>query len=238
MDTMRQRFYQVTSALLDRDPRLAVVLAAIGAAELEDARRRHPDRVINLGIREQLLISVAGGLALAGLRPVAHTFAPFLVERPFEQVKLDLGHQAADAVLVSAGGSYDYPAYGLTVLQRGSGGTVIAVGPVADDVLAATAGLDVTVLYAATIRPFDRAGLRTALGARDATAVVVVEPYLAGTSSAAVGEALSDIPHRVLGLGVGRAELRKFGTMAEHVAAHGLDPASLRPRIAGFLGLG
>ena len=119
MDTMRQRFYQVTSALLDRDPRLAVVLAAIGAAELEDARRRHPDRVINLGIREQLLISVAGGLALAGLRPVAPTFAPFLVERPFEQVKLDLGHQQADAVLVSAGGSYDYPAYGLTHLAPG-----------------------------------------------------------------------------------------------------------------------
>ena len=302
MDTMRQRFYQVTSDLLDRDPRLAVVLAVIGASELEDARRRHPDRVINLGIREQLLISVAGGLALAGLRPVAHTFAPFLVERPFEQVKLDLGHQEADAVLVSAGGSYDEPAYGLThlapgdvalldtlpgwtvhvpghpdeaeqllrtaiagtgkvylrlsrqangralagpgpgftMLQRGGGGTVIAVGPVADDVLAATAGLDVTVLYAATIRPFDRAGLRAAVGAPGAPgspAVVVVEPYLAGTSSAAVGEALSDIPHRVLGLGVGRDELRKFGTMAEHVAAQGLDPAGLRPRIAGFLGL-
>jgi transketolase len=299
MDTMRQRFYQVTGALLDRDPRLAVVLAEIGTDGFEAARRRHPDRVINLGIREQLLISVAGGLALAGLRPVAHTFAPFLVERPFEQVKLDLGHQEADAVLVSAGGSYDEPAYGLThlapgdvalldtlpgwtvhvpghpdeaeqllrtaiagsgkvylrlslqangralagpgagftVLRRGSrssSGTVIAVGPVADDVLAAAAGLDVTVLYAATIRPFDGAGLRAALGA---PAVVLVEPYLAGTSAGAVTEALSDIPHRVLGLGVARAELRKFGTMAEHVAAQGLDPAGLRPRIAGFLGL-
>jgi transketolase len=296
VDTMRQRFYQVTSALLDRDPRLAVVLADIGEAEFEPARRRHPDRVINLGIREQLLISVAGGLALAGLRPVAHTFAPFLVERPFEQVKLDLGHQQADAVLVSAGGSYDYPAYGLThlapgdvalldtlpgwtvhvpghpdeaeqllraaiagsgkvyvrlslqangralagpgpgftVLRSGASGTVVAVGPVADDVLAATAGLDVTVLYAATVRPFDDKGLRATLGA---PAVVVVEPYLAGTSAGAVAAALSDVPHRVLGLGVARDELRKFGTMAEHVAAHGLDPAGLRPRIAGFLGL-
>jgi transketolase len=298
MDTMRQRFYDVTSALLDRDPRLAVVLADIGASDLEGARRRHPDRVINLGIREQLLVSVAGGLALAGLRPVAHTFAPFLVERPFEQVKLDLGHQDASAVLVSAGGSYDYPAYGLThlapgdvalldtlpgwtvhvpghpdeaeqllrtavagdervylrlslqanarplagpgagfaVLRTGRAGTVLAVGPVADAVLAATAGLDVTVLYAATVRPFDGAGLRAAAGAGPAD-VVLVEPYLAGTSAGAVARALADVPHRVLGLGVGRDEVRRYGTMAEHIAAHGLDPAGLRERITGFLRL-
>jgi len=286
------------SALLDTDPRLAVVLADIGADGFEAAGRRHPDRVINLGIREQLLISVAGGLALAGLRPVAHTFAPFLVERPFEQIKLDLGHQDADAVLVSAGGSYDYPAYGLThlapgdvalldtlpgwsvhvpghadeaeqllraaiagsgraylrlslqanerplaaagpgmtTLRTGRAGTVIAVGPLGDAVLAATAGLDVTVLYAATVRPFDGAGLRAAAGAGPAD-VVLAEPYLAGTSAGAVADALRDVPHRVLGLGTDRDELRRYGTMAEHIAAHGLDPAGLREQITGFLRL-
>src|SRR5580692_11162592 len=114
MDTMRDRFMRVTSELLDSDPRVAVVLAAIGASNFEPARQRHPDRVINLGIREQLLIGVTSGLALSGLRPVAHTFAPFLVERPFEQIKLDIVHQGVGAVLVSAGGSFDYPFYGRT----------------------------------------------------------------------------------------------------------------------------
>jgi transketolase len=294
MDTMRDRFMRVTSGLLDTDPRVAVVLADIGASNFEPARQRHPDRVINLGIREQLLIGVTSGLALSGLRPVAHTFAPFLVERPFEQIKLDIVHQGVGAVLVSAGGSFDYPFYGrthqapgdvalldtlpgwtvhvpghpdeaeaqlraavaadgpvylrlslpanaapvpvrpgeLTVLRTGSAGTVLAVGPMADAVLAATAGLDVTVLYATTIRPFDAHTLRATLSHPD---VVLVEPYLTGTSVPVVAEALRDIPHRVLALGVGRQELRRYGTPAEHIAAHGLDAVSLRAPIADFL---
>jgi transketolase len=289
MDTMRDRFMRVTSELLDSDHRVAVVLADIGASSFEPARQRHPDRVINLGIREQLLIGVTSGLALSGLRPVAHTFAPFLVERPFEQIKLDIVHQGVGAVLVSAGGSFDYPFYGRThqapgdvaLLDTLPGWTVhvpghpdeaeaqlsaavtadgpvylrlsvpanaapfrvrpgelailrtgLAVGPMADAVLAATAGLDVTVLYATTIRPFDAPTLRATLSNPD---VVLVEPYLTGTSVPFVAEALRDIPHRVLALGVGRQELRRYGTPGEHIAAHGLDAVSLRARIADFL---
>jgi transketolase len=294
VDGMRARFERVTSELLDSDERLAVVLADIGKAAFEPAWRRHQERVINLGIREQLLIGVTAGLALAGLRPVAHTFAPFLIERPFEQIKLDIVHQGVGAVLVSAGGSYDYPGYGRThlapgdvalldtlpgwtvhvpghpdeaemllrhavagddavylrlsvpanaaplatrpagfsVLRAGRDGTVIAVGPLADTVLEAAAGLDVTVLYAATVRPFDAVTLRATLGAPD---VVLVEPYLAGTSVRCVSEALTDLPHRVLGLGVGAGELRRYGTWSDHQAAHGLDAQGLRGRISAFL---
>jgi transketolase len=298
MDTMRDRFAPVVSRLLDEDPRVAVVLAEIGKDAFHEAMARHPDRVINVGIREQLLVGAAAGLALTGLRPVVHTFASFLVERPFEQVKLDLGHQDTGAVLVSAAASFDWPAGGYThmapgdvalldtldgwtvhvpghpdeaetllrhavaagddkvyvrlsvqsnrqgrvidgehlvTVREGRSGVVVAVGPMLDAVLAATEGLDVTVLYATTVRPFDAAGLRQATEAAG-TDVVLVEPYLAGTSTGRVAEALSDVPHRVLGLGVGRRELRRYGTIEEHVAAHGLDATNLRRRIGGFTG--
>ncbi|MDP9256758.1 MAG: transketolase [Actinomycetota bacterium] len=113
---MRERFTRVTAQALDSDERLAVVLADIGVDGFEQAgaAQRHPQRVINVGIREQLMISVAAGLAQEGMRPVVHSYAPFLVERPFEQIKLDLGHQDVGALLVSTGASYDASLEGRT----------------------------------------------------------------------------------------------------------------------------
>jgi transketolase len=85
----------------------------------------------------------------------------------------------------------------------------------------------VTVAYANTVRPFDADGL-VAIGG---TNVVLVEPYLAGTSSRVVDEALRHVPHRLTALGVGRADLHRYGTPADHAAWHGLDVVGLRRSI-------
>ncbi|RQX28509.1 transketolase [Micromonospora chalcea] len=113
--TMRDAFVTSTEEVL-ADPRTTVVLADISAAAFEPAAARYPDRVINVGIREQLMVGVAGGLALTGQRPIVHSYAPFLVERAYEQIKLDLDHQGVGAVLVGIGGSYDRAEAGRTHL--------------------------------------------------------------------------------------------------------------------------
>jgi transketolase len=121
---------------------------------------------------------------------------------------------------------------GLHVVRRGSGATVVALGPVLDEVLAATADRDVTVLYAHGVRPFDAATLRAVLAAPE---VVLVEPWLAGTSTRVVADALRDVPHRLLSLGTRRTELRHYGSPAEHQRAHGLDAAGIRRSVGSFL---
>jgi transketolase len=120
---------------------------------------------------------------------------------------------------------------GLVVLRDGSGAFVLAVGPTLAPTLAATADLDVTVAYLSTVRPFPRAELRAAVRGTD---VVLVEPYLAGTSSAEISAALVDTPHRLLALGVPNAEFRRYGDPDEHRAAHGLDAAGIRASIERF----
>ena len=108
---------------------------------------------------------------------------------------------------------------------------MVAVGPMLDPVLEATADLDVTVLYAVTARPFDAAGLRAVAG----DAIIVVEPYLEGTSAHAVAAALEGRCYRLKTIGVPRAEVRRYGSAAEHEAAYGLDPRGLRGRIRAFV---
>jgi transketolase len=99
-------------------------------------------------------------------------------------------------------------------------------------VLAAAADRDLTVLYAHTVRPFDGPALRRLLTTPE---VVLVEPWLAGTSARCVADALADVPHRLLALGTRRSELRHYGSPAEHQRAHGLDAAGLRRSVDAFL---
>jgi transketolase len=288
----RTQFARTAADLVETDLSVALVYAEISGQFFGEVEARHPDRVVNVGIREQLLVNVGAGFALTGMRPIVHTFGTFLVERGFEQIKLGFGHQGLGGVLVGGGGSFDasrggrthqapgdvalldtlpdvvihapgtsaetdevlrravaadglhyvriveqtntesFSGPGLHVVRRGSGATVIALGPVLDEVVEATTDRDVTVLYAHSVRPFDATTLRQVLTTPD---VVLVEPWLAGTSARVVSDALRDVPHRLLSLGTRRMELRHYGTPVEHQRAHGLDAAGIRRSVESFL---
>ena len=108
---MRKRFGEVISKLADKNENIIIIVADIGYGVFDDFREKYPDRFINMGICEQSIISVASGLALEGLQPWVYTITPFLIERPFEQVKLDIDQQNVNVNLV---GYADYPTLGPT----------------------------------------------------------------------------------------------------------------------------
>jgi transketolase len=112
--TMREAATSTIVELFRRDERVAVVMADISLDQLRAAVEHDPRRAINVGIMEQSAIGVAAGFALEGFHPIVHTIAPFLTERPLEQIKLDFGYQGLGGLFVSVGASYDYGESGAT----------------------------------------------------------------------------------------------------------------------------
>ena len=108
---MRRRFGRVLAKLADIDQRIYVISGDIGYRVFDEFRERHPKRFINIGICEQSMIGVSAGMDLEGLRPWVYTMTPFLIERPFEQIKLDINQQMLNVKLV---GYADYPTLGPT----------------------------------------------------------------------------------------------------------------------------
>ena len=108
---MRRRFGKVIAELADRDENIVVLVGDIGYRVFDEFREKYPERFINLGICEQSMIGVSAGMALEGLKPWVYTITPFLIERPFEQVKLDIDQQNVNVKLV---GFADYSTLGPT----------------------------------------------------------------------------------------------------------------------------
>lgn len=114
MIKMRQQFVDTISEIMAQDQNLAVLLGDIGVHGFRQVFADYPTRIYNIGILEQATIGVAAGLATTGLIPVVHTIAPFLVERAFEQLKVDFGYQKLNGNFISVGASYDYAGLGCT----------------------------------------------------------------------------------------------------------------------------
>jgi transketolase len=293
--TMRQQLVETATDLLDRDPSVAIVLAEISVDLFRSARRSQPARVVNVGIMEQMMVGVAAGFAIEGFHPIVHTIAPFLTERPFEQLKLDFGYQGLGGTFASVGASYDYAAEGGThhapgdvqvmlsipgmevfvpghpreldrllratyasgrpaylrgsvaqndeplevepgrieLVRRGERATILAIGPMLSRAIAATEGLDVSILYATSLAPFDASTLAEVAG--DHPFVIAVEPFYEGTATPAIVEALRKTPARIASIGVPRRFLREYGTPKENDRALGLDAPGIRRRLLDAL---
>ena len=73
-----------------RHPELVAISAAmVGPTYLTVMEREFPDRVYDVGIAEQVGVTMAAGMAMRGLRPVCAIYSTFL-QRAFDQVVMDV----------------------------------------------------------------------------------------------------------------------------------------------------
>ena len=121
----------------------------------------------------------------------------------------------------------------IDMIRRGSSATVLAFGPMLDRTVAACEGLDVSVVYATSLRPFDGDGLISIVG--DVSLLITVEPFYEGTAAAVVTAALAARPMRFAWIGVPRAFIHRYGEPGELDADLGLDRAGLRHTVSTLL---
>ena len=108
---MRKEFGKTLVDLAEKDEKVILLVGDFGYGIIEGFKEKFPERFFNIGICEQTMIGIASGMALKGLKPYVYTITPFLVERPFEQIKLDINQQNVNVKLI---GYADYPGQGPT----------------------------------------------------------------------------------------------------------------------------
>lgn len=109
-DAVFERVFQIVG----RDPRSIVLTNDMGAMGLSHIQESFPKQVINVGISEQNMMSVAAGLALSGKFVFVYGIASHITTRCYEQLKLDVCALNVPVVLLGMGPGLSYGADGPT----------------------------------------------------------------------------------------------------------------------------
>lgn len=114
MKQIRRQFADTMIDVGQKDPNLVVLVGDISHSVLQSFAKACPDRYYNVGILEQAMVGMAAGMAKIGFKPVVHTIAPFIIERAFEQIKLDFCYHQLGGNLITVGSAFDYSNLGCT----------------------------------------------------------------------------------------------------------------------------
>ena len=105
---MRKEFFTALHTAMAKDSSIYFLTGDLGFGLADNIRDTYPDRFFNVGAAEQLLITAGVGLALQGRIPVCYSITPFLIDRPFEAIKLYMNYEQIPVKLVGSGRGEDY----------------------------------------------------------------------------------------------------------------------------------
>lgn len=87
---MRWPFQLALYDMMKRDERTFLLWGDVGQSLFKRHIADFGHRCLNVGVCEQATVSMAAGMASQGIRPIVYSIAPFLLERAFEQIKIDV----------------------------------------------------------------------------------------------------------------------------------------------------
>lgn len=111
---MRGAFIEELVTLAERDASIWLLTGDLGFTVLEPFRDRFPDRFLNVGVAEQLMIGAAAGLASCGKKVFVYSIANFPVMRGLEQIRNDVCYHGLDVTVVTVGAGVVYGTAGYT----------------------------------------------------------------------------------------------------------------------------
>jgi len=113
-DSIRGWFAASLYNEMQRNDRVWCLTADLGFSMLDKIRDDFPDRFVNFGASEQLMLGAAVGLALDEQIPFCYSITTFLVYRPIEWIRNYVNHENIPVRLVGSGLDKDYAHDGIT----------------------------------------------------------------------------------------------------------------------------
>ncbi|MBO7252436.1 MAG: 1-deoxy-D-xylulose-5-phosphate synthase [Oscillospiraceae bacterium] len=137
--TYSKSFGDCMVSLAREDHRVCAITAAMpGGTGLLDFQNAFPGRTFDVGIAEEHAVSMAGGLAKAGMKPVVALYSTFL-QRGYDQILQDIALQQLPVVLaidraglVGDDGPTHHGVFDVGFLRQVPGMTVLVPGSLAE----------------------------------------------------------------------------------------------------------
>ena len=111
---MRKKFTELLQIEMELNEDIYVILGDVGYGVFDNLRKKYPERIINAGSSEQLMIGMASGMALEGKIPIVYSITPFILFRPFEFIRNLVNHEKIPIKIVGSGRDDDYGTMGFT----------------------------------------------------------------------------------------------------------------------------
>ena len=110
--SVRKAFVDLLHQEMRNNEKIVFLVGDLGYGHFDKIREEFPNRVLNPGAAEQLMLGMAVGIAQDGLIPVCYSMTPFVLYRPFEVIRTYIDYEKAPVILVGAGRDKDYASAG------------------------------------------------------------------------------------------------------------------------------